>query len=41
MAEESNLAPPVLDIVDLGVALPSGADRPFAVRNISFSVNAG
>src|SRR5688572_1438053 len=38
----SNLAPPpVLDIVDLGVALPSGADRAFAVRNISFSVNAG
>ncbi|MEO7761307.1 MAG: ATP-binding cassette domain-containing protein, partial [Casimicrobiaceae bacterium] len=31
----------VLDIVDLGVALPSGADRAFAVRNISFSVNAG
>jgi peptide/nickel transport system ATP-binding protein len=36
----SNLAP-VLDIVDLGVALPSGADRPFAVRNITFSVSAG
>jgi len=31
----------VLDIVDLGVALPAGADRPFAVRNISLSVNAG
>ncbi|MEO8135218.1 MAG: ABC transporter permease subunit, partial [Betaproteobacteria bacterium] len=31
----------VLDIVDLGVSLPSGADRAFAVRNISFSVNAG
>ena len=34
-------AGPVLDIIDLGVALPLGADRPFAVRNISFSVNAG
>jgi len=31
----------VLDVRDLGVALPAGADRPFAARNISFTVNAG
>ncbi len=31
----------VLDIINLGVALPAGADRPFAVRNISFHVDTG
>ena len=32
---------PVLDVRDLGVSLPPGADRVHAVRNISFAVNAG
>jgi peptide/nickel transport system ATP-binding protein len=44
VADKLTLTPfsgPVLDIIRLGVALPSGADRPFAARDISFSVNAG
>jgi peptide/nickel transport system ATP-binding protein len=32
---------PVLDIQDLTVALPPGADRPHAVENISFTVGPG
>ncbi len=31
----------VLSVRNLSVALPSGADRPFAAHNISFDVNAG
>jgi peptide/nickel transport system ATP-binding protein len=31
----------VLEVRGLGVALPAGADRKHAVRNISFSVNSG
>ena len=31
----------VLSVRNLSVALPSGADRPFAADNISFDVNAG
>ena len=32
---------PVLDIQGLTVQLPTGSDRPFAVENVSLSVNAG
>jgi peptide/nickel transport system ATP-binding protein len=32
---------PVLQINDLHVALPQGADRPYAVENISLSIEAG
>ncbi|MDB5911872.1 MAG: Oligopeptide transport system permease protein OppB [Ramlibacter sp.] len=32
---------PVLSVRDLSVSLPGGADRPHAVRNISFEVHAG
>ena len=32
---------PVLDVRDLAIALPAGADRGFAVREVSFSVNRG
>ena len=32
---------PVLEITGLSVALPKGADRPFAVEDIDISVNAG
>lgn len=32
---------PVLDIRDLTIALPKGADRPYAVKNVSLSVNRG
>ncbi len=32
---------PVLDINNLSVSLPSQADRPFAVKDITFQVNAG
>jgi peptide/nickel transport system ATP-binding protein len=32
---------PVLHIQDLSVRLPTGSDRPFAVENISLSVNPG
>jgi len=31
----------VLDVRELNVSLPAGADRPYAVRDVSFSVNAG
>ena len=31
----------VLDVRQLAVALPAGGDRPFAVRDVSFSVDAG
>jgi peptide/nickel transport system ATP-binding protein len=31
----------VLSVRNLSIALPSGADRPFAAENISFDVNAG
>jgi peptide/nickel transport system ATP-binding protein len=34
-------AKPVLDVQGLSVRLPAGSDRPFAVENISFSVNPG
>ena len=34
-------AKPVLDIQGLTVQLPTGSDRPFAVENVSLSVNAG
>jgi peptide/nickel transport system ATP-binding protein len=32
---------PVLDVQGLSVRLPAGSDRPFAVENISLSVNPG
>lgn len=32
---------PVLDIRDLTVTLPKGADRPYAIENVSFTVNPG
>jgi oligopeptide/dipeptide ABC transporter ATP-binding protein len=32
---------PVLEIRDLAVRLPRGADRPFAIEDISFTVGAG
>ncbi len=32
---------PVLEVRNLAVSLPAGADRAYAVRNISFAVNAG
>jgi peptide/nickel transport system ATP-binding protein len=32
---------PVLDVRDLAIALPAGADRRFAVREASFTVNRG
>ncbi len=31
----------VLSVRDISIALPSGADRPFAAEHISFEVNAG
>jgi len=31
----------VLSVQDLGIALPAGADRPHAVRHVSFDVHAG
>ncbi len=31
-------ASPVIDIRNLTVALPSGADRPFAIEDVSFSL---
>jgi peptide/nickel transport system ATP-binding protein len=31
----------VLDIADLAIALPAGADRPFAVRNLNLKLRAG
>ncbi len=34
-------AAPVLSVRDLSVSLPPGADRPLAVKNISFEVHAG
>ncbi|KAB1450441.1 ABC transporter ATP-binding protein [Bordetella bronchiseptica] len=34
-------AAPLLSIQDLSIALPAGGDRPYAVRNISFDINAG
>jgi peptide/nickel transport system ATP-binding protein len=34
-------AKPVLDIQGLTVRLPTGSDRPFAVENVSLSVNPG
>ena len=34
-------ATPVLDVRDLAIALPAGADRRFAVREVSFTVNRG
>ena len=33
-------ATPVLEVRNLSVALPKGADRPFAVEDISFTVGA-
>ena len=33
--------PPVLSIETLSLALPSGADRPFAIRDLSLSIDAG
>ncbi|HEY9548542.1 MAG TPA: ABC transporter ATP-binding protein [Kiloniellaceae bacterium] len=35
------MSAPVLDIRGLSVSLPKGADRPFAVEGVSFSVDAG
>ena len=32
---------PVLSVENLSVRLPAGADRPFAVQDVSFAVNAG
>ena len=32
---------PVLEVRDLTVALPSGADRAHAVEKVSFTVNRG
>ena len=32
---------PILQIENLSVSLPKGADRPFAIQDITFSVNAG
>ncbi len=32
---------PVLEIRDLTVRLPEGADRPFAIEDVSFTVGAG
>ena len=37
----STSSAPVLSVRDLRIALPSGADRPFAVDGISFDVAAG
>jgi len=34
-------ARPVLDVRGLSVTLPKGADRPFAVEDVSFTVNRG
>ena len=32
---------PILDIRGLTVSLPKQADRPYAIKDITFSVNAG
>ena len=40
-AAASNASPLVLDVRHLDVALPAGSDRPYAVRDVSFSVTAG
>lgn len=37
----SDPSTPVLEIRDLTIALPKGADRPYAVKNVSLSVNRG
>ncbi|MBA3777585.1 MAG: ABC transporter ATP-binding protein, partial [Betaproteobacteria bacterium] len=34
-----NASIPALDVRKLAVALPAGADRPYAVRNVNFTVN--
>jgi peptide/nickel transport system ATP-binding protein len=34
-------APPVLVVENLAIALPEGADRPFAVDHVSFDIRAG
>ncbi|RQO49986.1 microcin ABC transporter ATP-binding protein [Variovorax sp. KBW07] len=40
-AARTTTATPVLSVRDLTVALPKGADRPFAVNRLSFDVHAG
>ena len=40
-AAATHASPLVLDVRHLDVALPAGSDRPYAVRDVSFSVTAG
>ncbi len=36
-----NASPPLLSIQNLSIALPRGGDRPFAVQDVSYDINAG
>jgi peptide/nickel transport system ATP-binding protein len=40
-SDASNSQTPVLEVRNLSIALPSGGDRPTAVRNVSFEVGRG
>ncbi len=34
-------AAPVLEITNLQIALPKGSDRPFALQDLSLTINPG
>ena len=40
-AKTATSTTPLVSIENLSIALPKGADRPFAVENLSLTLNAG